>query len=56
MGTETADLPVQVGTKAALDKIFQATKADNGTFLNIHMPEWEENPGANQYDGKNPPW
>jgi hypothetical protein len=56
MGTETADLPAQVGAKAALDKNFQATKADNETFPNIYVLEWEENPDANQYDGKNPLW
>jgi hypothetical protein len=56
MGTETADLPVEVGAKAALNKIFRVTKADNGTFLTIHVPGWEENPGVNQYDGKNLPW
>jgi hypothetical protein len=56
MGTETVDLPVEVGANAALDKIFRVTKVDNGTFLNIHVPGWEENPGANQYYGKNPPW
>jgi hypothetical protein len=47
MGTETADLPVEVGASAALDKIFRVTKADNGTFLNIHVPGWEENLDAN---------
>jgi hypothetical protein len=39
-----------------LDKKFQATKADNETFLNIYVLEWEENPDASQLDGKNPPW
>jgi len=41
MGTVTADLPVEGGAKAALDKISQVTtKADNGTFLNNHVPGW----------------
>jgi len=32
------------------------TTEQNGKFLNIHVPGWEENPGFNQYDGKEVPW
>jgi hypothetical protein len=28
----------------------------NGKFLNIRVPGWENNPGLNQYDGKELPW
>ena len=33
-----------------------ATTEQNGKFLNIRVPSWEENPGFNQYDGKEVPW
>ena len=56
MGTTKADLPVAVGAKAVLDKVFGATTADNGTFLDIHVPGWEEVEGPNPYHGKNAPW
>ena len=56
MGTADADLPVEVGVRAVLDKVFAATKADNRKFANIHVPGWEENPSFDQYDGKTPPW
>lgn len=56
MGSANADLPVEVGAKAVLDKVFAATEAENGKFANIHVPGWEENPGLNQYDGMAPLW
>ena len=56
MGMEAADLPVEVGAAAVLEKVFAAGKADTGTFLNIHVAGWEEAAGANQYDGRNAPW
>jgi hypothetical protein len=56
MGSAGADLPVGVGAKAVLEKVFSATQADNGKFANIRVAGWKEKPGLNQYDGKNPPW
>ncbi|KUJ08171.1 short chain oxidoreductase [Mollisia scopiformis] len=55
-GVDYADLEVGVGAKAVLDKVSAATKNDNGTFMNIHVKEYENAEGANIYDGKNPPW
>ena len=54
LGTEQADLEVNVGTKAVLD----AEQLDeyNGTFRNILVSGWENNEGPNKYDGKMVPW
>ena len=53
---ESADLPVAVGAKAALDKLLRSTKDDNGKFYNIHVPGYEHVEGPNRYDGKEVPW
>ncbi|TVY55002.1 C-factor [Lachnellula cervina] len=55
LGSQNADLSVEVGAKAALDKIIGAGKEQNGQFLNIKIEGWEKT-GPNQYDGVNPPW
>jgi NAD(P)-dependent dehydrogenase (short-subunit alcohol dehydrogenase family) len=55
-GGSRADLPPATGAKAVLDIIQKATPSQNGKFLNIHVPGWEENKGLNQYDGKEVPW
>ncbi|CZT51343.1 related to short chain oxidoreductase (CsgA) [Rhynchosporium secalis] len=55
-GGDMADLPAETGAKAALDKIFAATKENNGQFLNILVEGYENVPGPNKYDGKNPIW
>lgn len=55
-GGSRADLPAQTGADAVLSKVLNATPEQNGEFLNIHVPGWENNPGLNKYDGKNPPW
>jgi hypothetical protein len=41
LGGEYADLPVDQGAKAAVDKIMGATSKDNGAFLNILVEGWE---------------
>ncbi|GKZ21786.1 hypothetical protein AbraIFM66951_008749 [Aspergillus brasiliensis] len=51
-----ADLPVGTGVQCVLDMIRDRGVEVNGRFLNIHVPGWEENPGLNQYDGKELPW
>lgn len=51
-----ADLPAEVGAKASLDKIFAATKEDNGQFLNITVEGYENVAGPNKYNGLNPAW
>jgi hypothetical protein len=56
MGSQDADLPVEVGARQTLDIIHRSTKEDNGKFWNIHVAGWETAPGPNQYDGKELPW
>ncbi|KAH6720410.1 short chain oxidoreductase [Leptodontidium sp. MPI-SDFR-AT-0119] len=55
-GGDMADLPAEVGAKASLDKIFAATKEDNGQFLNITVEGYENVAGPNKYNGLNPAW
>ncbi|KAK1149656.1 hypothetical protein N8T08_005208 [Aspergillus melleus] len=55
-GADFADLPSATGAEATMQIIDSATREMNGKFLNIRVPGWEENPGANQYDGKEVPW
>ncbi|KAL4890645.1 hypothetical protein BDV59DRAFT_183873 [Aspergillus ambiguus] len=56
MGGSHADLPVATGAEAVVNIMMNATSEQNGKFLNIHVPGWENNPGPNQYDGKEVPW
>lgn len=56
LGGSNADLPVQTGADAVLEKILSATPEQNGKFLNIRASGWENKPGLNQYDGKDAPW
>ena len=57
LGGDIADLEVDVGVKACVDVIKKAGPADNGRFMNIHVPGYEDRPGnRNQYDGKDVPW
>lgn len=50
MGGRDADLTVPQGAEAVLNVIMAASDRDNGTFKNIHVPEWEK------YDGQDAPW
>ncbi|GFF44564.1 hypothetical protein IFM51744_05849 [Aspergillus udagawae] len=56
LGSENADLPVDVGVTSVLDILHRTGKDGNGRFFNIHVPGWENAPGMNQYDGKEVPW
>ncbi|KAJ6138821.1 Short-chain dehydrogenase/reductase SDR [Penicillium samsonianum] len=56
LGSQRADLPVEVGAEKILDIIQKATPEQNGRFVNIHVPGWETREGPNQYDGKDIPW
>ncbi|KAL7906504.1 hypothetical protein GGI35DRAFT_482662 [Trichoderma velutinum] len=56
MGSDIADLDVETGAKATWDIVARADKSYNGKFYNIHVPGWEHNKGANQYDGLEVPW
>ncbi|KAK9234998.1 hypothetical protein V1525DRAFT_349121 [Lipomyces kononenkoae] len=50
LGGENADLSVEQGAKASLEKIFGAGTEQNGQFLKVLVKGW------NQYDGINSPW
>lgn len=52
LGSDYADLPVEVGAKATLKKILGAGKKQNGKFLNIYIEGWEER----GHSGKDAPW
>ncbi|GLA44394.1 hypothetical protein AnigIFM63309_003156 [Aspergillus niger] len=56
LGSENADLPVDVGVTSVLDILHRTGQDGNGRFFNIHVPGWENAPGINQYDGKEVPW
>lgn len=56
MGGESADLSVEEGAEASVERIMAAEKEDNGKFVNIHIKGWENNEGLNQYDGNELPW
>ena len=56
MGSKDADLEVETGVSAVVDMIIKSGPEQNGKFLNIHIPGWENAPGINQYDGKELPW
>ncbi|RAQ71893.1 hypothetical protein COH21_012706 [Aspergillus flavus] len=56
LGSENADLPVDVGVTSVRDILHRTGKDGNGRFFNIHVPGWENAPGMNQYDGKEVPW
>lgn len=51
-----ADLPVEVGAKATLDRVFAVKKDENGRALNVWVEGWEKVDGPNQYDGSILPW
>ena len=57
MGSAQADLPVDVGVKAVLEKMSKVTKEDNGKFWDIEVKGWD-NPtgGPNVYRGEEQPW
>ncbi|PHH90095.1 hypothetical protein CDD83_4552 [Cordyceps sp. RAO-2017] len=56
MGSEAADLDVEVGVKGVRDLILGANSKMNGKFHNISVPGWEHADGPNQYNGKELPW
>jgi hypothetical protein len=56
LGSQDADLPVDVGVKAVLEIVDNATHADNGKFIDIHIPGWSEEGKVNHYLGGEVPW
>ncbi|KAK4501590.1 hypothetical protein PRZ48_007399 [Zasmidium cellare] len=55
LGSSYADLEPAVGVKEVLRIMNEATPEQNGQFLNIHVPGWEEKHPA-YYNGKGVPW
>jgi hypothetical protein len=39
-----------------IDIVQKASPEQNGRFVNIHVPGWEEAKGNNQYPGGEVPW
>ncbi|KAJ5885977.1 uncharacterized protein N7473_008651 [Penicillium subrubescens] len=56
LGSARADLPVETGAEKVLDIVQQTGPHQNGKFLNIHVPGWENASGNNQYDGEEVAW
>jgi hypothetical protein len=54
LGGEHAELDVKIGVSELKRIIFESTAAQNGQFLNIHVPGQEEAWG--NYDGREIPW
>lgn len=46
LGTDAADLPVDVGAKCVLEVVDTASTKDNGKFYDIKYPELQQYPGG----------
>lgn len=55
LGSSYADLEPAVGVKEVLRIMNETTPKQNGKFLNIHVPGWEEKHPA-YYNGEEVPW
>ncbi|PVI04853.1 short-chain dehydrogenase-like protein [Periconia macrospinosa] len=51
LGGDAADLTVEQSSNALLNVVLSVGMQDNGKFLNIKVPGWED-----KYDGQCPPW
>lgn len=56
LGSQDADLDVDIGAKAVLDIILGCKPQYNGTFRNIRVSGWEKVKGPNRYDGEEVGW
>lgn len=56
LGGEQADLTVSQSSPAVLKIVSTVNKADNGKFLNVLVPGWENHAGPDKYDGAQPDW
>ncbi|KAJ6023742.1 hypothetical protein N7540_004539 [Penicillium herquei] len=56
LGGDGADLPVEIGAEKTVDIIQNLSPSQNGKFLNIHVPGWENAQGNNQYPGGETGW
>lgn len=54
LGTDYGDFTVDVGAAEIKRIVLESTPAQNGKFLNIHVPGHENAPG--RYDGKEIEW
>lgn len=54
LGTDYGDFTVDVGAAEIKRIVLASTPAQNGKFLNIHVPGHENSPG--RYDGKEIEW
>lgn len=55
LGSSYADLEPDVGVKEVLRIMNEATPKQNGQFLNIKVPGWEDKHPA-YYNGNGVPW
>ncbi len=56
MGTENADLELDVASEALLDRILQVSREDNGKFFDTYIQGWKSAMQLNSYDGKLVPY
>ncbi|KAM5477246.1 hypothetical protein MauCBS54593_000520 [Microsporum audouinii] len=56
LGSEHANLTVSQSSPAVLDIVSNVSKADNGKFLNVLVPGWENYDGPDPYNGAQLPW
>jgi hypothetical protein len=54
LGTDYGDFTVDVGAAEIKRIVLESAPAQNGKFLNIHVPGHEKSPG--RYDGKEIEW
>ncbi|KAK5454432.1 hypothetical protein LTS15_006432 [Exophiala xenobiotica] len=56
MGSENADLPVEVGCNAVLDIVDHLKPEDTGKLFEINVPQYGRLPSGNIYAGGEIPW
>ncbi|KAM5378551.1 hypothetical protein ACJZ2D_004505 [Fusarium nematophilum] len=56
LGSEHAHLDVETSVRATLDIVFGATRKDNGKFLNVRVPGFEDTSLPDKYEGGEIPW
>ncbi|KAF4981469.1 hypothetical protein FZEAL_2712 [Fusarium zealandicum] len=49
-------LDVETSVEATLDIVFRVKKEDNGKFLNVRVPGYEDSPTLDRYLGEEVPW
>jgi hypothetical protein len=55
-GGDRAQIDVETSVNALFDIIDTVTTKDNGKFLDVRVPGWEEAPGPNHYLGGEAAW